>query len=318
MLLLTFIFNASLVLNSLFTMIMMACAIEEYVLLAIATLLLIYFAAYYMFFFTKTSRQDIVKSETGKLESLTVFLIAVFTSWISPCTVWRNKSWFILLSNLINSLTQIFYFTAIYCYKYYFRLAEAANRIQFLISHVAVPLFCFSVISSIALYKLSSYYTMYKCFKYVGWFDPKLAINLLNNFDLNREFLEAEIRNIQIDNSTHVQHSTFTKRREEVLKLMLEHEMIEIINDIFHNRRTGKEIYNEKYFKKAVGEVINGKSAEELINFILQYCEAHKNQNLNEFQATVDNIVAEISRVVEEMNIEKTKIRPGVNFSNIL
>ncbi len=213
MLLITFIFNASLVVTSLFTMIMMAFSLEKFVFLPIGILLLIYFAAYYIFFFTKRSRQDLAKSQTGNLEPLTVFLIAVFTSWISPCTVWINKSYFILLSNLINSLTQIFYFTAFYCYQYFYKNGAAVNRIEYLISHMAIPLFCFSALSSLVLYKLSNYYTMYKCFKFVGLFDPKLAINLLNNFTLNREFLEAEMKNIHEEKSSNAQHSIFAKRK---------------------------------------------------------------------------------------------------------
>lgn len=56
----------------------------------------------------------------GKKESETMFYTAIFTSWISPCTVWANnfkcKSYFLLVSSFTSLLGHALVIAAIFVY----------------------------------------------------------------------------------------------------------------------------------------------------------------------------------------------------------
>ena len=71
------------------------------------------------------SKQDPVYLDSlkhARIESQNMFLTAVLTSWISPCTVWTNnfkkKSKFLLISSLCNFLSNTLCLVSLYVYLY--------------------------------------------------------------------------------------------------------------------------------------------------------------------------------------------------------
>ena len=71
------------------------------------------------------SKQDPVYVDSlkqARIESQNMFLTAVLTSWISPCTVWTNnfkkKSKFLLISSLCNFLSNVLCLVSLYVYLY--------------------------------------------------------------------------------------------------------------------------------------------------------------------------------------------------------
>jgi len=356
-----------------FTVITIVTYLRGYVLLAILLILLIYFTAFYIIYFREKSRTDIINSiyryqlHTGKRESSYTFLIAVFTSWISPCTVWSYKSLFIFVSNLVSIVTQILSFVSIYyiaddfinifdkvmppathCLrkdeifgiidiKFYFKNANytycpqennteclfnfcedlqkckpvfricsenefPTKTLLNIISFVVAPFILCSFLSSIVLYILSSYHNMYKCFKFLGCFESRLAFNLLKDYKQNCEFLKEEFKNNEKD-KPFIEINIF-------LKLMIENEIMQIFIELF-NAELKKQIYNEESLKKSVQIVLNTRSTGEIIKFILNYMECRENENLHKFQEYDENKI--FLEILEELGLHQMCNKSEIN-----
>jgi hypothetical protein len=117
----------------LFSLILMAAYFKEFVIACIAIITTLNLAV-----LTCQSNQEYhikrlyaSKDETkmkkmmkkGKQESEEIFLTAIFTSWISPCTVWSNnmksKSYFLILNSLTTLLGHAVGIVSIFILSYF-------------------------------------------------------------------------------------------------------------------------------------------------------------------------------------------------------
>ena len=100
-----------------FCLILLAAYIRDYILLFIAINMVTNLAVWKMPCFRKYLYFDLVHIygkdylKQGKKESDLVFIIAFYTSWISPFTVWHNdrrfKSQFLIVSSLTTLLCNL-------------------------------------------------------------------------------------------------------------------------------------------------------------------------------------------------------------------
>jgi hypothetical protein len=111
MIFILFPINIFLLLGPVLSVVLFAAYFEGYFIVSIAIIILVAFATLKSFYYRKQHIKDITKNdyseqkEKGTRESELMFYTAVFTSWISPCTVWKNnkncRSKFIFISSAI-------------------------------------------------------------------------------------------------------------------------------------------------------------------------------------------------------------------------
>jgi ankyrin repeat protein len=116
--------NILLLLGPAFSVVLFATYFEGFFLLSIGVMVLMMFFFFKVFYYTKEHIKDIIKhyyserKETGTRDSELLFFTAALTSWISPCTVWKNnKKWrskFILKSSLFCHILHLINLLSIY------------------------------------------------------------------------------------------------------------------------------------------------------------------------------------------------------------
>ena len=188
---------------------------EMPVIMCVLFIILTQFLVIYGLYFNRTKYDDERKNyqpdETGFnhpqnfiTESKYVFITAVFTAWITPCTVWTNnfthKSYFLIISSLTTTVAHMLCLSCAYNYTT-LHLIPLTNlmQIQILYSEmenpkdffdqVVVPLgFILIIISftaSVFLHYLGNYYTMFQWSRIILCGRPIVTASLLQDLIRN-------------------------------------------------------------------------------------------------------------------------------------
>ncbi len=98
--------------GTLYSLVLMATYAQGYVFVLISTIVLLHLTILKHTYLRKEQRTQIIENfynhqkETGTIGINAIFLNALFTSWVSPCTVWTNnflyKSKFLIVSTLVT------------------------------------------------------------------------------------------------------------------------------------------------------------------------------------------------------------------------
>ncbi len=91
--------------GTLYSLVMMAAYAQGYVVVLIGTIVLLNLFILKLTYLSKAQKVEIIvkfykqQKEKGTKETNAIFLNAVFTSWVSPCTVWSSKLKFLMVSS---------------------------------------------------------------------------------------------------------------------------------------------------------------------------------------------------------------------------
>jgi hypothetical protein len=94
--------------GTLYSLVMMATYAHGYVVVLISTIVLLNSIILKSIFLGKTHMKSIIEKfynqqkESGTKETNAIFLNAMFTSWVAPCTVWTSKFKFLMVSSSIT------------------------------------------------------------------------------------------------------------------------------------------------------------------------------------------------------------------------
>ncbi len=94
--------------GTLFSLVMMATYAQGYVVILIGTIVLLNLIILKQKYLSKDQKRGIINNfynqqkENGTKETNAIFLNAMFTSWVSPCTVWASKLKFLAVSSSIT------------------------------------------------------------------------------------------------------------------------------------------------------------------------------------------------------------------------
>ncbi len=110
--------------GTLYSLVMMATYAQGYVFVLIGTIVLLNLTILKHTYLRKEQRTKIIENfynhqkETGTIETNAIFLNALFTSWVSPCTVWMSnvlyKSKFLFISTLVTFSVNLFNLISLY------------------------------------------------------------------------------------------------------------------------------------------------------------------------------------------------------------
>jgi ankyrin repeat protein len=101
-------FNICILMGTLYSLVMMATYAQGYVVVLIGTIVLLNLIFLKLTYLSKDQKDDIIdkfynqQKESGTKETYAIFLNALFTAWVSPCTVWSSKLKFLMVSSSIT------------------------------------------------------------------------------------------------------------------------------------------------------------------------------------------------------------------------
>ena len=101
-------FNICILMGTLYSLVMMATYAQGYVVVLIGTIVLLNLIILKLTYLSKAQKDDIIlkfynqQKERGIKETNVIFLNALFTSWVSPCTVWTSRLKFLVVSSSIT------------------------------------------------------------------------------------------------------------------------------------------------------------------------------------------------------------------------
>ncbi len=106
--------------GTLYSLVMIATYAHGYVVVIIGTIILLNLIILKLKYLGKTETKEIIdnfynhQKENGTKEMYVIFLNALFTSWVTPCTVWTNKSKFLMVSSSITLSVHLINFISLY------------------------------------------------------------------------------------------------------------------------------------------------------------------------------------------------------------